>query len=98
MRAVLSAREDRADLLARPRSGRRRPALQLMRVALLRDVAAGAFVSIAQRLGMSPSTPKKQYRLHVESMDSADYATAYAGLISEAVQALHGNLLKPPSG
>jgi REP element-mobilizing transposase RayT len=95
MRVVESTSANLADLQACPRSGRRRPALGLMRVALLRDAAGESFINIARRLGMSPSTRKKQYRLHAESMDTSDYAEAYAALISDAVRALHGDLVGP---
>ena len=90
MCAVESAPSELTELTARPQSGRRHAALDLMRVALLRDASGESFVSIARRLGMSPSTPKKQYRLHGECMDDAEYGLAYAALISEALHALHG--------
>jgi hypothetical protein len=69
-----------------------------MTVAMRRDAAAESFVGIAQRLGMSPSTPKKQYRLHIQSMDTPEYAEACAGLISDAIRALHGDLAETASG
>ncbi len=97
-RATEAASEIIASLIARPRSGRKHVALELMRVAVLRDAAGESFVSIARRLGMSPSTPNKQYRLHGESMDDPEYARAYAAVMSSALRTLHGSLVPPRSG
>ena len=98
VRATEAASETLGSLIARPHSGRKHVAMDLMRVAVLRDAAGESFVSIARRLGMSPSTPRRQYRLHGESMDDPEYARAYAGVMSSALRTLHGELALPRSG
>lgn len=79
-----------AGVAARPRSGRMRPVLELMRTALLRDAAGESFVAIARRTRVSAGTPQKRYQLHRECMESAEYREAYTALLRRALQMLHG--------
>ncbi len=78
-----------ADVIARPRSGRMRPAVPLMKAALLRDAAGESFVAIARRLQVSSSTPQHFYRLHRECMEDPQYREAYTEALRSALRALH---------
>lgn len=78
------------ELVARPRSGRRRPAIELMQVALLRDAVGLPFVAIAARIGVSAGTPQELYRLHRECVDDRDYRDAYAAIVLRTLEQLHG--------
>lgn len=77
------------EFVARPQSGRRRPAVDLMRVALLRDAVGLPFVAIAARIGVSAGTPQKLYRLHGECVDDPAYRDAYAAIVLRALRHLH---------
>lgn len=87
--AIHSAGGLLANVVARPRSGRMRPAGDLMATALLRDAAGESFVSIARRLEVSSSTPQKYYRLHGECLEDAEYEAAYASILTNALRSLH---------
>jgi hypothetical protein len=66
-----------------------RPALELMRGALLHDAAGQPFVAIAARIGVSAGTPQKLYRLHRECIADRVYRDASTALVQRALDALH---------
>lgn len=61
-----------------------------MRVGLLRDECGESFGSIAHRLALSPSTPRRQLRLHGECLEDPAYNQTYVRLVAKALEGLHG--------